>query len=833
MGFKKSKKKKSSAESAVSKKPTKTILKRKQMRKEKRQSKKTSKLDFYKKKFVSKRVHNDDEEVPSEDEDEVATKAKEVKVAEAAEAKRRKEEKKVKEEQRQAAKQRRKQLKVANEEEKQNISKLEKQLGLKRRKSKNLPKSFTEDGLDYLINVCDSTKIEALGENLSEEEDDEEFVKKMKLGGYDSENSDNDEESESEKDSDEEMDNFIEQSLQSDQDEDESGEESESAGDGADDEDQVDTIGDDNDSDNDEIEPSEDTENIDNSEEEGDKTWEDIYGRTRSKDGAIVPALPAGDEAIDGGGGGKYLPPAARKALEAKQGQTEEKKLQLQRLAKQLKGQLNRLAESNMAGIAKFVEGSYRQHARNDVNQTITDLVISALVAPTLTPNRLVMEHVMLLAILHANVGTEVGAHFLQNIVRQFSTTYANAGENEELKEAHNLLLIISYVFSFKMVGARLVFDMLDMLVDTFSELDIELVLLALRNCGFALRKEDPVALKALILKIQGKAAASKEESSRVQFMLEVLMAIKNNNMAKIPNYDPSHFDQLKKSLRSLIRDGNSLTELNIGYKDLLAAETAGRWWIVGSAFTGSLAGAVDQQEEVTGSKSAGEVEQSHELLELARKMRMNTEVRKKIFCLIMSAEDYLEATERLVKLGTKNHVEREVLFVVVDCCVQEKTYNPYYGHLAAKLASIDRRYRIAGQFTIWDKLKLAGELNKTQLSNLAKITAFLVQEKAQSLGILKVIEFAEMNKHNVRFLKEVLTTILMEGKKEDVATTFKAISSSNNLSLFRESLRLFFHHFLLRPGAKLAKQVDRDVLSERVAVAETALMSASSKLKL
>merc|ERR1712210_51942 len=241
-----------------------------------------------------------------------------------------------------------------------------------------------------------------------------------------------------------------------------------------------------------------------------------------------------------------------------------------------------------------------------------------------------------------------------------------------------------------------------------------------------------------------------------------------------------------------------------------------GRWWIVGSAFTGSLAGAADQQEEVGGSKSAAEVEQSHELLELARRMRMNTEVRKKIFCLIMSAEDYLEATERLVKLGTKNHVEREVLFVVVDCCVQEKTYNPYYGHLAAKLASIDRRYRIAGQFTIWDKLKLAGELNKTQLSNLAKITAFLVQEKAQSLGILKVIEFAEMNKHNVRFLKEVVSI-------------FKAISSSNNLNLFRESLRLFFHHFLLRPGSKLAKQVDRDVLSERVALAETALMSASS----
>ena len=729
---------------------------------------------------------------------------------------------------------------MANEEEKQNISRLEKQLGLKRRKSKNLPKSFAEDGLDYLINVSDTTKIEALGDELSEEENDEEFIKKMRLGGYDSEDSNQGDESDSEKDSDEEMDNFIEQSLQSDPDEDDVEVKPGNAIDMEEesDDNQAEESGNEGSHDEDIDSGGERGQPDDLEEEEEDQTWEDIYGRTRTKDGAIVPdqPTPQGEDIGSSGGGGKYLPPAVRKALEAKQGQSEEKKILLQRLAKQLKGQLNRLAETNMAGIAKFVEGSYRQHARNDVNQTITDLTISALVLPTLTPNRLVMEHAMLLAILHANVGTEVGAHFLQNVVKLFSNTYAKAvtsKEDGESKEVHNLLLIISYVFSFKMVGARLVFDLLDVLVETFSELDIELVLLALRNCGFALRKEDPVALKSLILKIQGKASASKEESSRVQFMLEVLMAIKNNNMAKIPNYDPSHFDQLKKSLRTLIRDGNSLTELNIGYKDLLAAESAGRWWIVGSAFTGSLAGAAEQDEDKVGSKDVIEGEQNHELLELARKMRMNTEVRKKIFCLIMSAEDYLEATEKLVKLGTKNHVEREVLFVAVDCCVQEKSYNPYYGHLVAKLASIDRRYRIAGQFTIWDKLKLAGELNKCQLSNLAKITAFLVQEKAQSLGILKVIEFAEMNKHNVRFLKEVLTIVLMEGKKEEVAATFKAISSSSNLSFFRESLRLFFHHFLLRPGVKLAPKVDREVLSERVALAETALMSGSSKLKL
>ena len=88
-----------------------------------------------------------------------------------------------------------------------------------------------------------------------------------------------------------------------------------------------------------------------------------------------------------------------------------------------------------------------------------------------------------------------------------------------------------------------------------------------------------------------------------------------------------------------------------------MAAETAGRWWIVGSAFTGSLAGA---EGEVRGGQD-GQQQYSNQLVELARKMRMNTETRRNIFCLLMSAEDYLDATERLVKLGTRNQLEREV----------------------------------------------------------------------------------------------------------------------------------------------------------------------------
>ena len=75
---------------------------------------------------------------------------------------------------------------------------------------------------------------------------------------------------------------------------------------------------------------------------------------------------------------------------------------------------------------------------------------------------------------------------------------------------------------------------------------------------GFSLRKDDPIALKSVILDIQSKAAtmdtSQAVDQSRVRFMLDTLLAVKNNNMRKIPHYDPELMEQLKKSTRNVLR---------------------------------------------------------------------------------------------------------------------------------------------------------------------------------------------------------------------------------------------------------------------------------------
>lgn len=97
---------------------------------------------------------------------------------------------------------------------------------------------------------------------------------------------------------------------------------------------------------------------------------------------------------------------------------------------------------------------------------------------------------------------------------------------------------------------------------------------------------------------------------------------------------------------------------------------------------------------------------------------------------MIMTSEDYLDAFEKLLRfvmnlictlvheeakrraesllggflkhficslcrMGLKDKQEREIVHVLMDCCLQEKTFNPYYAVLGEKFCSYDRRFQV------------------------------------------------------------------------------------------------------------------------------------------
>lgn len=88
-------------------------------------------------------------------------------------------------------------------------------------------------------------------------------------------------------------------------------------------------------------------------------------------------------------------------------------------------------------------------NSRNDVNVLLSKLMMESIITSISTPDRLICEHMMLITILHANVGTEVGAHFLLTFVKKLDQLMEGS-HCVENKQLDNIILMISHLYNFK-----------------------------------------------------------------------------------------------------------------------------------------------------------------------------------------------------------------------------------------------------------------------------------------------------------------------------------------------------------------------------------------------
>ncbi|KAM7071969.1 nucleolar MIF4G domain-containing protein 1 [Acridotheres tristis] len=692
-----------------------------------------------------------------------------------------------------AASARKRALLEANEEEEKEIRRLERQLGLgKRRKKKQegpvaerLPQSFLRDGLGYVLEALGTRAgLSQLCETSDEEEQKTEPGPRERPPGKEKGGEDE-----------------------------EDGEDEEEDEDREDDEDE---------------EAEEDASEVD----DGEGHWESES--SSPEDGGVPEASePSSEEEeeaeSDNHGATKYVPPQVRKAQETLD---DKKREELGRLKKMVNGLINRLSEPNLSSISGQMEELYMANSRKDMNDTLTDTLMNACVTPVAMPTRLLMEHVLLVSILHHNVGIEVGAHFLEAVVKKFDELCKSDAEG---KECENLLALIAHLYNFHVVHCLLIFDILKKLVSVFTEKEIELILFLLKNVGFSLRKDDALALKELITEAQRKASTAEkkfQDQTRVRFMLETMLALRNNDMRKIPGYDPEPVERLRKLQRSLVHSSSSGkdTELRVSLESLLSADQVGRWWIVGSSWSGAPM-ISDTKSQAQQKLRVGKV--SSKIMELARKMRMNTDIRRSIFCVLMMSEDYMDAFEKLLKLGLKDQQEREIVHVILYCCLQEKTFNPFYAFLADKFCGYERRFQVTFQFSIWDKIRDLENLSAAAISNLISLLAHLIRTKSLPLSVLKVIEFSELDKPKVRFLRQVLSTLLTKADEEEITDIFMRISDNPKLGILREGLKLFLTHFLLKHAQAQKSAEEVSLLKERVELATKALEAKEPKLKL
>lgn len=176
----------------------------------------------------------------------------------------------------------------------------------------------------------------------------------------------------------------------------------------------------------------------------------------------------------------------------------------------------------------------------------------------------------------------------------------------------------------------------------------------------------------------------------------------------------------------------------------------------------------------------------------------MNTDVRKKIFVVIMSSRDVEDAVERLFRLNLKGSQDREIPRVILDCCGQESKYNPFYVHLAKRLCELNRQFKTTFQYAFWDTMKQIEELPERRIVNLARFLGALICSFHLSMAVFKVVDLTTLRSKGVLFIATCLMSIFSTKVPDDTfSTVLDRVAASSDHRAVRDTLILFLQKYL------------------------------------
>jgi len=491
----------------------------------------------------------------------------------------------------------------------------------------------------------------------------------------------------------------------------------------------------------------------------------------------------------------KYVPPHLRAKQKASGDDDEEEKERMRIISRSLNNFLNRLSEDTLISVAGQVAKLYSSNPTQMVHKLIWKNAKDVCITTPMLMTGLIPVYTACITGVHIQTGdtVQLGEYILENVIVELldrlkesrEASQSTDDDQKEMENKHicNLMLVLCYLYNYGVVHCSFIYDIIRQLIENFSEADVECLLILLSHCGRSLRSDDPTALKEIVLLVQKKKSEDSERasSSRTEFMVSAIMDLKNNKRKREDTVFTEKTSKFRKILGRVkssaakmgISKSTSEASLRITLDDILQAETKGRWWKVGASWVGNqhrFSEDSKPENEESGkdapASSAANPEEDEALLKLASKFRMNTDRKRAVFCIIMGGTDIEDTFEKLCRSSMlQNRSERDTIRVLMECCGNEKSYNKFYGHLAARICEFQPQSRFTLQLAYWDIFKQFDSVGARKAANLAKLLFHLVvtHRVLKLLPVIKTIDLSDddMEESTLIFLTILLSSIL------------------------------------------------------------------------
>ncbi|ORC90951.1 putative nucleolar MIF4G domain-containing protein 1-like [Trypanosoma theileri] len=144
---------------------------------------------------------------------------------------------------------------------------------------------------------------------------------------------------------------------------------------------------------------------------------------------------------------------------------------------------------------------------------------------------------------------------------------------------------------------------------------------------------------------------------------------------------------------------------------------------------------------------------------------RFNTENKREVFECIANASDDLEAFTLLIHRDTSFSRLHDTLSVLLQCCYQEKTYNPYYTQIIQRFCSAKTSCKNTLQFALWDMFKVirVEAVDVTGYLNLSCLLTSLIEMDIFTLSVLRGLDLESTNRTMGLFTRILLLRMILQ----------------------------------------------------------------------
>ena len=166
-------------------------------------------------------------------------------------------------------------------------------------------------------------------------------------------------------------------------------------------------------------------------------------------------------------------------------------------MSKEIRSILNRVSEGNVEVMftqLKEVVEKYIKKDRETFLECYSQIFMQLNVGLQQNMSAILSVNCAYISALQRTYGEAI----LTKVVRCLYDSFENEARNDKMR-MKNILNCLLHLFVFQSMTGTLLVEMIKILIQAYSENDIEILIFILHNIGLQLRKEDPASVKEII----------------------------------------------------------------------------------------------------------------------------------------------------------------------------------------------------------------------------------------------------------------------------------------------------------------------------------------------